>query len=225
VRIEAIGRVQVQSVADSGSPFTSARVTYIDDVADDANDASEGAKEEATSSTLSLAALLVQEAEFWTCAERIVSQAVVLGLDPFRSKAGIEPPTLEDEIDPGKTGKAFLPPADSLSNPDKVDFYMSLLSKSLALASWPLTDVGNPATSVVAVSEEDALKRLRGVSFVGFELFESAPGVRQRALELQSTSQRFDSVIEKCQSRLQRLGAQLSLRKAFSSMPPEDDKK
>jgi hypothetical protein len=74
-------------------------VTYIDDIADDANDASEGAEEEPTSSTLSLAALLVQEAEFWTCAERIVSQAVVLGLDPFRSKADIEPPTLEDEID------------------------------------------------------------------------------------------------------------------------------
>jgi ATP-dependent protease La (LON) substrate-binding domain len=220
VRLDAIARVQVHSVADTATPFTCGRVSIIDDVKDDDGDGREESQAPA------LESLLVKEAEFWTCGERIISQAVSLGLFPFRSKEDVEPPTLEDTVDVAKTGKAFIPPAASMTNEEKVEFYMKELAKSITRASWPLVKgtsaVVGPEENALVGPEENARHRLRGVSFVGFDLFDSEPGQRQRALELQSTSERLDRVLACCRSKVQLLGAQLSLRNAFASMQCDD---
>jgi hypothetical protein len=95
--------------------------------------------------------------------------------------------------------------------------YVQQLREAVERASWPAAGAaGEEEESGGALSERERTRcRLRAVSFVGFELFPSDAGVRQRALENKSTVGRFRTVLAGVKDRLQVMDAQLALRRAF----------
>lgn len=86
LRIQAIGRIQVQEIEGIDSFFITGRVGYLGDAEADA------VKEE-------MAKLLEMEEQFWLKALRVIDLSVDLGVKPFRSKSDVAVPTF-DETDP-----------------------------------------------------------------------------------------------------------------------------
>lgn len=100
--------------------------------------------------------------------------------------------------------------------------YMQQLREAVARASWPVTGSGGVEDGESTLDEDEkTLCRLRAVSFAGFDLFSCDAGVRQRALEVNSTAKRLLTVLNSTRARLKMLDAQLALRRAFPSMPGE----
>jgi Lon protease-like protein len=195
IKLEAIGRLHVSAVEQLSLPFITGTVAYLDD--DD--------------EAVEVPELLDLEREFWKLATKIATHAARLDISPVRTKLEVSPPTLAEEvvrsIDLGK--------GPSQSVEERTAACLENLREAVRRASWPCSsqsDIEAKSSSQIAQRTQS---RLRAISFVGFELFPSDAGQRQRALELKSTLDRMERTLVGCRARAKLLEAQLALRIAF----------
>lgn len=195
-------RILVSAVEQgTTAPYFLGSVSFVSD--------SDLAEEESESP---LDALIEQEEQFWKLAMRLIDLSVDLSVAPFRSKKHFAPPTLPGD----KFGLTSLPPPpDEMDDAAKKVVYLDQLRQAVERGSWPLCG-GNDGGELTKQQKEHF--RLKAVSFAGFELFPSDAGMRQRALELRSTAERFERVLAAVEGRTKAMEAKLALRKAFPSL-------
>jgi Lon protease-like protein len=194
VKLEAIGRLRVSAVEQLSLPFITATVSFVDDDDDLAV----------------IPELLEKEREFWKLAKSIAVKSARLEISPVRTKTESMPPTLaEDAL---RSTDHFC--SSPLSEEEKAAGCLENLKQAVNRASWPCGRQGGIEEERAVIAERTRC-RLRAVSFVGFELFPSEAGERQRTLELLSTLDRLDKIVDGCRARAKLLEAQLALRTAF----------
>lgn len=216
VVVHGVGRLRAEALlSTSATPYLVGRFSTVsDDVEDD--DSDEKDTEQRTEE------LRCMEVRFWKLFQTVVDACNALSIPVWRTKQldHVVEYTLKTVGDNSKLDADFARYVTQWG-PVRDRFR---LAAELAVGKEGAIEWGDPEDDAEAKGEqmeksnEDVslfMDRLTGISFAGFDLFESEPQFRQRAIESRCLKARLSLILKALELRQQELSVKVALKSAL----------